>query len=93
MDYKYFDAMVVSVRKERMSQDDKWGQHRSMADPFWMMVLMEEVGEVARAFLQKSGDKRILDELIQCAAVIFAWAECILEFREARADNKDFKVG
>ena len=40
-------------------------------------VLMEEIGEVAKARNEREGDARVREELIQVAAVACAWAESL----------------
>ena len=73
-----FDTIVAAVKDERERQDRKWGRGFSgRNDSFWLTILAEEFGEVANAILEHQ-DQRIEDELVQVAAVVFAW----LEFRE-----------
>lgn len=62
------DAILTSVLEERQRQDDKFGASpRSLHSSVWILVLMEELGEVARAVLQ--GDStNYRDELIQVTA-------------------------
>lgn len=40
----------------------------------WLLILMEEVGEAAQAFLQGRRRAAII-ELIQCAAILLSWIE------------------
>lgn len=77
------DAVLKEVAAERERQHALWdGKHRwgegdCSADlPFGvkLAVLFEEVGEVARAVLDKS-EGGLRTELIQVAAVAVAWAE------------------
>ena len=69
--------VLDAVFDERMRQIAKWGdQHHD--NGFWLAVLGEEFGEVARAMLkQKDGEQSIdiIEELTQCAAVCCAWIE------------------
>jgi NTP pyrophosphatase (non-canonical NTP hydrolase) len=44
-----------------------------------LAVLMEEVGEVARALIEKEPVDDLRAELIQVAAVAHAWAESLTE--------------
>lgn len=46
-------------------------------------ILVEEIGEVARAMLDREGDEQLYEELIQCAAVCAAWATAVAR-RKAR---------
>ncbi len=39
----------------------------------WWPVVIEEIGEVARAY--QEAPERVHEELIQCAAMLCAWAE------------------
>ncbi len=67
------------IAKERASQDDKWGIQEH-TDEWWLTILMEEVGELSREILEiKFGDgdhEKLVNELIQVAAVAKAWLEC-----------------
>lgn len=63
------------INTERDDQDVAWGVQDHPSE-FWMLVLVEEIGEAARAFLQgQPGDG--YDELVQAAAVIVAWLESV----------------
>ncbi len=71
---------LMRVDAERLRQDRKWGR----APGVWtndagikLAVLVEEVGEVARAVLERSDLGHLREELIQVAAVAVAWAECV----------------
>ena len=68
------------VARERMRQDKKWGQ-QDHDDEVWIAILTEEVGEAARCVLHdRFGGKdegRIVEELVQVAAVAQAWIECV----------------
>lgn len=61
------------IELERQHQLDKWGEQRHDSGK-WLLILTEEIGEAAQAFL--AGDRvTALDELVQAAAVIVAWLE------------------
>lgn len=66
------------IELERISQDRKWGDqsHRSHAE--MLAVLVEEVGEVAKAILENNVTAMNV-ELIQVAAVVILWLEVHLE--------------
>lgn len=50
----YHLDVVYEVIDERHRQDAKWGpQHHDI--PVWLAILMEEVGEAAKAYLDKEG--------------------------------------
>lgn len=62
------------ILRERVRQDKKWGvQNHAPGD--WFPILMEEVGEAARAHLDGNYDN-YLEELVQVAAVAVAMIEC-----------------
>lgn len=57
------------IEAECHRQDQKWGAERAHTSVLWLTILMEEVGEVARAIIEeKPGDYR--KELVQVAAVV-----------------------
>jgi len=67
---EYLNAIAV----ERTRQDTKWGEQNH--DPHkWVTILMEEVGEVARAVLDEK-PKDYTKELVQVAAVCVVALEC-----------------
>lgn len=77
--YEYIDD-------ERARQAAKWGgvhewgtgdcSSNAVRGPVKMTVLMEEVGEVARALLDGNADQ-LETELVQVAAVAVAWLESL----------------
>lgn len=73
-------GVLIDVLRERVRQDEKWGE-QNHDDYRWLAVATEEVGEAAQAMLHDefggahAGTLR--DELVQTAAVIVAWIECI----------------
>ena len=71
-----------AVAKERHAQNLKWGvQNHSME--WWLVVLLEEVGEFSRAVLETrfgglcGGIEEVKKELTQVAAVAVAMLECL----------------
>jgi len=75
------------INMERIQQDVKWGD-QNHNDLKWLSILMEEVGEAAKAVTEDNpASERIYShealrenleiELIQTAAVCIAWIECI----------------
>lgn len=73
-------APYLDVVAERTRQDGLWGQSgQDVASPntpphIKLAVLMEEVGEVAKAIIECPEDVEALDEeLTQVAAVAMAW--------------------
>lgn len=62
-----FDIIEQEVERQKV----KWGI-QNHSNWVWLLILLEEIGEVADAMLK--GDKdAITAELIQCAAVIVSW--------------------
>lgn len=63
------------IAQEQYRQLMKWGiqKHNSF---FWLAILAEEMGELAKAMLEHSetGDE-VEKELIHCAAVCATWLE------------------
>src|SRR5258706_864326 len=89
-------ASLDDVLDERVRQDRKWGRVPGVwtNDPgIKLAVLTEEVGEVARAVLERSPMDHLKNELIQVAAVAVAWAECIdartEQHREISIDDQE----
>ena len=66
-------AALDMIEYERSQQDFKFGTGDN-SNERWLVILMEEVGEVAKAMLEGSGPD-VLEELVQVAAVALAWLE------------------
>ena len=78
----HFDVME-EVTKERLAQEEKWGQ-QNHSDFKWMAILGEEVGEACEAALNSSIETanasyrlQLRTELLQVAAVAVAHVEAI----------------
>lgn len=69
-------SIINDIVKERNRQDVLWGADRDLSHGQWLVILVEEVGEVAKA-MQEGDWKDIRTELIQVAAVCVAWLENI----------------
>jgi NTP pyrophosphatase (non-canonical NTP hydrolase) len=65
----------VSDRRE--AQDQKWGSQRGHHAELWLPILVEEVGEVAKAMLEHDHNAYI-SELVDVAAVAVAALEAEL---------------
>ena len=63
-------GVLEQVLAERESQGDQTFN----SDEHWTVILTEELGEVAREVYEKNESDMYI-EIIQCAAVCFAWAE------------------
>jgi len=65
------------IQIERTAQEHKWGiqNHPPL---YWLGILMEEVGEVAKAVIEeKRSYNEVKEELVQVAAVSVAFIDSI----------------
>ncbi len=69
---KVFELIVA----ERQHQDEKWPITDHPPEK-WLTILVEEVGEVAKAILEN--DPALVLELVQTAAVCVRWLELITD--------------
>lgn len=76
-------AVMEMIAQERQRQDAKWGADRVLTPMLWLTILMEEVGEVARAILERDW-ANLLIEIVQVAAVAVAWLEMFSESVDTR---------
>ena len=74
--------ILKEIIEERNHQDRKFGPHNNHSPERWLVILMEEVGEVSKA-INEINWQEYRDELIDVAAVALAAAECFEE------NNKD----
>ena len=65
------DAFNDLIQSERNAQDEKWGEQRH-TDEKWLTILLEEIGEAAKAILEEN-DEALLVEVVQVAAVLENW--------------------
>lgn len=62
-----FEEILEAVKVERARQDEKWGRgFKGRDDSFWLTILAEEFGEVARAIIEYQ-EVHTAEELIQVA--------------------------
>ena len=73
--------VLEDVLKERERQDSMYGDQKAHSDEYWNVIATEENGEVARAIWEQD-DIHMYEEIIQCCAVYFAWAEAIHQRKE-----------
>ena len=59
------------IQIERNAQDAKWGEQRH-SDEKWLAIILEELGEAAKAVLEKN-EEALLEETVQVAALLQAW--------------------
>jgi NTP pyrophosphatase (non-canonical NTP hydrolase) len=71
---RVFSKIMAQVSEERQAQDARWGEQNHPFE-YWNCILMEEIGEVSKAFMEKDDDN-LRVELVQCAAVLMAMIEC-----------------
>ena len=72
--------MTESVTEERRRQRRKWGVQDHSAG-VWLLILMEEVGELSKALLEKDLTQA-KEELTQVCAVSLEWLESIHRTKE-----------
>ena len=65
------DAFNDLIQMERNAQDEKWGE-QCHTDEMWLTILLEEIGEAAKAVLEEN-DEALLVEVVQVAAVLENW--------------------
>lgn len=63
------------IANERSRQDAKWGE-QNHPDLYWLGILTEEVGELAKAIIEEDHEHAV-EELVQVTAVGVAWLESI----------------
>lgn len=68
---------IEDILDERQRQDERWGTPQFRPNAPWGLILMEEVGEVSRAILERKPMGELRKELVQVAAVAVAWLEAI----------------
>lgn len=67
--------VLSRILHEREEQREKWGDYSDHEDSYWLGILMEEVGEVAKEITEGAGPEAVRRELVQVAAVTIAWLE------------------
>ena len=79
---------LEQITAERRRQDEKWGANRDLPDRTWLTILIEEVGECARASLEHADSAALRAEIVQVAAVAVAWLECIRDNRHKTGSHR-----
>ena len=79
--------VLEQVLAERELQDLKWGDQTFNSDDHWTVILTEELGEVAREVYEKN-ESDMYEEIIQCAAVCFAWSEAYINRGGLKDDSE-----
>lgn len=75
-DAKVQEQIFDEIRKERARQDAKFGPQNMHPPERWLVILMEEVGEVSNAVLEKDL-AGYYTEFVQVAAVAVAALESL----------------
>ena len=73
-------VVLRDLADERVRQNRLWNREPGrwlLSDEAKLVVLVEEVGEVARAIHDREETDHLREELIQIAAVAVAWAETL----------------
>jgi hypothetical protein len=83
---------IAEIQDERERQDQKWGEQNHDAGT-WALVLLEEIGEWAKAELHSrfggSEAGRQRHEAVHAAAVAQAIVECMERARQKREVEKE----
>jgi NTP pyrophosphatase (non-canonical NTP hydrolase) len=72
------DALLNRIRSERYRQINKFG-HQQHPNCYWLSILAEEVGELAKEIVDFGSTRNIMMELVQIAAVCVSWLEDLEE--------------
>lgn len=73
VDHQFWNDAWLELRRARQKFP---GEEGKLTDAEWLTVLVEEVGECARA-MQDETDERLREELLQVAAMAARWASAI----------------
>jgi NTP pyrophosphatase (non-canonical NTP hydrolase) len=80
--------IMKKILDERDRQDVKWGE-QNHHDLYWLGILMEEVGELAKTIIEQGKEKEIEKEMVQVAAVAVAWLECLDKRKAVPASERE----
>lgn len=82
----------LMMEEEMKRQDEKWGADREQPDYVWLLILVEEIGEVAKAILERMfRDGPISDvdmEVLQTTAVGMQWLKDINRDRDEAKEKQ-----
>lgn len=91
----HLSGAISAIRDEMYSAIGKHGFHKTplsweLSDEKKLVILVEEVGEVARAMTYDEGSEvKLYKELIQVATMAAAWAQCILDHKVGGENGTD----
>lgn len=63
------DEALERIRQERQRQVDKWGDQSHHEPLYWLGILTEEIGEIAKAMIEDKDTATITTEIVHAAAV------------------------
>lgn len=89
-----FDATEERVRAHAKHVDSPAGSREQTPwnDPLWLPIIVEEVGEIARALNDAEPLGRLRDEVIQAAAMCLAYADAIEEGMGREVVGEPYRV-
>jgi len=96
--YEYSQTVFEDMEAERQRQIARWGTEVEISARFptandyaarKLVIAVEEVGEVARAILEREPLSALYTECIQTAAVFVAMAEGVLRYQFGAKETKD----
>ena len=67
--YSIIEGTLAALEEQKL----KWGSHGFQAERPWMAIIMEELGEVAKANLEKQPLQTLESEVYQTIASLFAY--------------------
>ena len=79
---KAFQDLISMEREYQLKQ---WGDQKH-SDEKWLAILLEEVGEVAKAILEED-DVELLKEMCQVGAVLESWVTSRNFFNKAESTD------
>lgn len=79
------EAFNNLIQIERNAQDEKWGEQQHN-DEKWLAIILEELGEAAKAVLEEN-EEGILEETVQVAAVLQNWVTSRDFFFDTETDD------
>ena len=72
MNKEQYDERVAAERERQEEKHQSFHELYDKVPHDWFVILVEEIGEVSKA-INEGNEENMIEELIQCAAVIKAW--------------------
>ena len=89
---RYHDYSMARIHKEVQRQVELWGDQSRHDNLFWLGILMEEVGESAKAIIETSRDTdnldHLIEEVVQVAAVATSWIDALMINKARKTRNE-----